>query len=472
MTDFGPASLTASNRRRLSWLCLGYALVMLYSSTIIGPSGIHFVVRDPADAFRQFLDTRFVAHGSDQRADWIGNLLMLVPFGFLVAGAFWPRRRAFQLPAMVGAAVICTTIILGIKYLQLFFPPRTVTLNYIVAQGLGATVGVAAFAVWHDCIRRSVNRRNSIAALVLFLRIYCGALLIFVLMPLDFALNSTDLWIQAQRLPDSILALPGGDRPMPVRIMLIAIAVLAFVPVGMLLVFVRTGVYRVRRGLVAVTAMGLALTTGLFLLSALVLGATPIMASILYRTLGIMSGAMSLRWLARQDPVRLRTILRRLVPWMIVPYLLALLVANQLLSWHWLTPREAVAQAYPLGLIPLFDYYIVSKAAAAKNIVAHALIYMPVGVGLWLREENRSKGPAFFLAAALSFGVELARYLRPGLEGDINAIVVAGLSAMLAIRLMPVVWSMLTTLTAQSAATPIRHWNLPTGRPLGEIEHF
>jgi glycopeptide antibiotics resistance protein len=251
----------------------------------------------------------------------------------------------------------------------------------------------------------------------------------------------------------------------------IAASAAAFIPVGMLLTFVRAGIYRVRRGLLAVTAIGLTITTGIFALSALVMGAYPVLASILYRTLGITTGAAMLRWLARQDPERLRVRLRGWVPWMIPPYLLALLVVNRLLSPHWLSPDDVIDHTYRLGLIPLFDYYIVSKAAAAKNIVGHVLLYMPVGAGLWLRDGGRRGGRAFLLAALLSFGVELARYFRPGLEGDINAVAVAGLSAMLAMRLMPAVWSMLAKL---SAPVPVRRWDRSgtAPRPTGEIEEF
>ena len=183
---------------------------MLYSSTAVGPTGFHFVSLNPVEAFHRFLATRFIASGSDQRADWMGNLLMLVPFGFLVAGTIWPRRAAFRLPAAIGTMLIGMAAILAIKYLQLFFPPRTVTLNYIVAQGVGAAIGCACFAVWHRHTAGSARRRNPTVALVLGLRIYFAALLLFLLMPLDFALNRVDLWAQAARLPDTVLALPGG----------------------------------------------------------------------------------------------------------------------------------------------------------------------------------------------------------------------------------------------------------------------
>lgn len=461
----------------LGWLCVGYGVVMLYSSTVVGPGGLQFVFLDPAKAWQQFLAVRFVATGSDQRADWIGNLLMLVPFGFLTAGLLWPAHRASRLPAVLGALLMGATTILTIKYAQLFFPPRTVTLNYITAQGVGAIIGVACFVVWQERIGPSVDRQDPMAWPVLGLWLYCAALLVFVLMPLDFALDATDLWTQAERLPDTLLALPGGDRPLPVRLILLFAATVAFLPVGMLLACVKSGRYRVRRGLPAVTGIGLTVTTGIFVLSTLVMGAGPTVASILYRTFGIVIGAAALRWLSRQDMMRLRQILRGLLPWMIVPYLLALLLVSQLLSMHWRSPAEALEQVYPLGLIPLFDYYIVSKAEAAKNIVGHVLLYMPIGIGLWLRVGARRGGWAFILAAAIAFGVELGRYFRPGLQGDINAIMVAGLSAMLGMRLMPAVWSMLRTLAHQSGEPVQRTWNKPrlaaaSPAPAGETEEF
>ena len=165
-------------------------------------------------------------------------------------------------------------------------------------------------------------------------------------------------------------------------------------------------------------------------------------------------------------------------------------MTNRLLSLHWLTPHEAIANAYQLGLLPLFDYYIVSKAAAAKNIVGHVLLFMPIGTALWLRDGGlrdggQRGGRAFLLAGLLSLSIETGRYLRPGLEGDINAVAVAGLSAMLAMRLMPTLWSMLATLAGQSASSPSeagtkRHCDkrgsaIPSDDPrlpAGEIEEY
>jgi VanZ family protein len=449
--------LVSSRSRQLRSLSLIYAGLMLYSSTVIGPNGPHFVYHSAAEAFRMFRATPYVMNGSDQRADWMGNLLMLVPFGFLVTGTLWSRRPVLRLPAAAGAMLICLSTILAIKYLQLFFPPRTVTLNYILAQSAGAMLGCAGFVVWQLRVWPSANRHDPVAMLMLALRLYFAALAVFLLMPLDFALNAADLAGQIERLPDTVFALPGADHSLGLRVPLLMVAAAAFVPVGVMLTFVRAGGRHVRRSILSVTAIGLALTTGVFLLSMLVLSASPAMASILYRTGGIVGGAAIIGWLSRQDPGRLREALRRSIPWLILPYLATLLLVNRLLSTHWLSLHDAIAQAYPLGVLPLFDYYIVSKAAAAKNIVGHGLMYLPIGVAVWLRDATHPGGRPFLLAAAISACVELARYLRPGLEGDINAILVAGLSAMFAARLMPAAWSMLAALSEQPAPAAVRH---------------
>jgi VanZ family protein len=459
-------------RWHLAGLCLLYGAAMLYSSTLIGPAGIHFVPRDPVDAWRWFLATPYVDHGSDQRADWIGNLLMLVPFGFLVGGSLWPRRRVLRPLAALAALAICVGVILAIKYLQLFFPPRTVTLNYILAQTLGSAIGCACWVAWHNYIGAASGRGDYVWALVLGLRLYAAALCLFVLMPLDFALDASDLHRQLARLPQTLLALPGHDRPPLVRAVLVAMAAVAFVPVGMLLSFVRNGDYRVRRGLAAVAWRGVVLTSGLYCLAVLVISAFPVAPSILYRTVGVIAGAASISWLVRQDANALLQRLERWTWWTVLPYLGGVLLVNRLLSVDFLSWQEAAAQAYPLGFLPLFDYYIVTKAEAAKNIAAHFALYMPVGPMLWLRNRDTGPAQAFAVAAILSSMVELGRYFRPGLQADVNAVVVAGVASVLALWLMPRGWSMLLALQRHSGAEAGK---LP--RPelvplVGEVEHY
>ena len=358
------------------------------------------------------------------------------------------------------ALAVCVATVVAVKYLQLFFPPRTVTLNYVTAQTLGSLAGCAGFAVWHDRIAPTFTRRKDpIAALVVALRLYLAALLVFLLMPLDFALNGPDLAAQIHRLPDTLAAIPGWGRSLPVRVLVLGASVAAFVPVGMLLSFVRVGHHRVQRSLGAVTLLGLLLTAGSSRCrhwsSAPVRRSSPSFTA----RLGIILGAAALRWLVRQELVKVRAWAAAAVPWLIVPYLLALAFANQLVSTEWRTWQRALAETYSLGWLPLFDYYIVTKAEAAKNVVGHVLMYLPVGVAVWLRGPRAGRGAlAFALGALLSLVVEAGRYLRPGLEGDINAVAVGGVAAMLAIPLMDHAWSLLAEMVRR------RRWGSSPGR--------
>ncbi|HVZ08536.1 VanZ family protein [Rhodopila sp.] len=464
-------------------LSLGLLALLIYSSTLVGPAGINFVPRSPADAWNAFLHMRFVPHGSDQQADWMGNLLALVPYGFLVAATLWPRRIGWLKPfAFVVALAWCVVTVLAVKYLQLFFPPRTVTLNYVLAQSLGCLIGCAGFVLWHETVGPTLlRRRDPVAALVTLLRLYLIALVVFVLMPLDFALQPADLAAQIARLPETLTAVPGAGRPVAIRVLVIVASVSAFVPVGMLLAFTKVaGRYRVGRGTVAAVTRGFCLAVALFILSTLVLSASPAAIAILYRTLGIAIGAAGLSWLVRQDLLRVRARAAATVPWLVIPYLLALALANQLVSGAWRSWPDAMAQTNPLGWLPLYDYYIVTKAEAAKNLVGHALMYLPVGLAVWLCAPRTGRmALAFCLGASLSMLVEVARYLRPGLEGDINAVAVGGLAAALALPLLDLAWALLAAIARRSASVPAPRSRdrrdlapPPAGRAAGDVEEY
>ena len=134
--------------------------------------------------------------------------------------------------------------------------------------------------------------------------------------------------------------------------------------------------------------------------------------------------------------------------WSLLPvpiYLVLLASVNGLVSRHWLSLDDAIAAHYPLGLLPLFNLYIVTKAAAAKNIVAHLVMYAPLGLLAWARGIRPHW--AFCWALLLATAVEACRFFRPGLQGDVNDIAVAAFTALLTAKLMPSVWHMLEAIT-------------------------
>jgi len=236
--------------------------------------------------------------------------------------------------------------------------------------------------------------------LVILLQAYTAALILFMLMPLDFALDAADLQAQLDRLPEVITTISGAGRPAVTRAVLILAGTAALMPVGMLLTVTRDRRAVIGRSTAAATARGFVLMVAVFALSLLVISGSPALLSLAYRTLGIGVGAWFMRWLVRSDLARIRRGLATAALWMAVPYLGLLLAVNGLLSTHWLSASQAIGMGYPLGMLPLFDYYIVTKGEAAKNIVGHMVMYAPVGLLLWLRGRASAAG---MIAAALSW---------------------------------------------------------------------
>jgi len=345
--------------------------------------------------------------------------------------------------------------VIAVKYLQLFFPPRTVSLNYIEAQSLGSLLGVALFWVSADRlfpVLRGISGPGS-RPLLIVCGIYGVALFLFYLFPFDFALSSEDFRERSAALPNMLLSWTGEGRSPTLRAVVVLADTVATIPLGVLLALKSR-----RRSLFRIAVTGLVMMSMVTVLTMLVLTATPSLIAILYRTVGIVIGAAMLTWAERQDPVRWRNLLARLVPLMIPPYLLAVAFVNDLLSPQWRRMSEALTAFDEFGLLPLYHHYIVSKARAAESVAVHLLTFAPIGVMVALRRGGRRAEiwAAAVLAAVLSFGVELGRWFKPGLQPDFSNVIIAAAAAGIAAKLTPAFWSMLEGETFAKPTAPVR----------------
>ncbi len=425
------------------WAAL-YAVCVVYSSVVLGPLGLHFVPADPAEQWQHFLATPFLDNGSDQRPDWVANLLLTVPLGLLLTGTLASQRgAASRVIGTIVAALLGFTFVLAVKYAQLYFPPRTVSLNYIIAQLLGVCIGAAVFHVLRSHAPRLVPRDDQ-ARLRLVLDLAVMVVVAFVLLPFDVVLSLDDVWDRLATLPHDLLALPGEDRPTGLRLVLVAATIVSTIPVGM-----RLALRRDRPGLARISVIGTGWMLALLLLSALELSTTPSFAVTAARIIGVVAGAAALHWAASQDLVRARVVIARLIPIIVIPYLLATAYVQGLFSSHWQTSDQVLAGLYWRGLMPLYSYYIVSKAHAALSMMAHAALYAPIGVMVGLRSggSRRSVLAAVILAALAAIAVEAARAFLPERQPDINAVGVAALAAGLAAWLAPMAWRVIGSIS-------------------------
>ena len=446
-----PSPHAASLKLRFAAWTVIYALAVTYVSVVIGPIGFHFVPQDLSEAWRALLAMKYVEHGSDQRADWMSNLAMAIPLGFLCMGALWPQRSGpLRWIAAVGALFCCAIFVVAVKYAQLFFPPRTVTLNYVFAQNLGSLLGTLLFAATHRNHHLLNLSSHDFAdrALATTVWIYAAALIIYFLFPFDFVLSFGDFKDRIAELPAFFSSWPGEGRPRGVRVALLFANAIETIPLGILLATQKS---RPRLGRIAI--VGLILMSAVFVGSALIISATPSLVSIVLRSVGIIIGAAITIHLKQIDLGRFRTSLARLGPYLWVPYIIFVLYVNGLVPGHWRSLDEARATLDVRGLLPLWHYYIVSKTQAMASLAVHAVMYAPVGILISLRDEKRPRNSGVAALAAFFFSscVEIGRWLQPGLQPDFNTAFIAAVSAGLAVKAMPAVWLMVGSLARGKA---------------------
>jgi VanZ family protein len=428
-----------------------YALVMVYLSLVLGPIGLHYVPISFAEAWHRFTHIGFVSHGSGERADWVGNLMMAVPLAYLLNSALnfgWeaPRRAA----AIVLTLAISVLTILAIKYGQLFFPPRTVTLNYITAQTLGAVLGVVLFQLSHTRLYpRLVHLFDNGDGLTIVLGAYTVWLIGYFLMPFDFVMSLGDLMARGLELTTILGSSPGEGRSGTYQFLVVVADTLALVPVGMFLAV--RGRQRTTRSLIF-RALGLMVL--IFLAQLFVLGAKPFLVAVIYRMLGAVIGVLLIQRIKGKDLRKRHYYFSRYLPFALPVYLILVMFVSGLLTSQWVTIDEALNALEPRQFLPFWNFYIVSKARAAQSFVVEFLMFAPIGVMIWLRRGFWSSGATFSgsLAFILSMLMELGRLMKPGLRPDFSDPIVAALGAAIAFKSMPTLWKMFEREAARSGS--------------------
>ena len=120
---------------------------------------LHFQPLGWREAWSQFQRIPFLTLDVGARADWVANILLFVPIGFLAMGVLTVDRRnvLWKMLSVVGVVVPCVVLSVGVEFTQLWFPPRTVSQNDIVAESLGAVAGsllwLAVGQIFTDWIR-------------------------------------------------------------------------------------------------------------------------------------------------------------------------------------------------------------------------------------------------------------------------------------------------------------------------------
>lgn len=417
----GPAS--SADRRRwpaaarpsaLPWLA--WVLFVVYGSLV----PLDYRPLPLADAVERFRQVPFLQLGVASRADWVANGVLYLPVGALLAhwllGALPRAIRGLALPlALLAGAALAVAV----EFTQLYFPPRTVSQNDLLAEGLGTLLGALAAPLLQPWAARwragwqqggRLLAQHAVPALAL-------AVLALSFFPYDLLLTldewqaklGSDLcggWLAASSLARGWLAVP-----------LLAVEALLALPFGLLLARGHRRMPWVAAALAGLL-LGLVIEGGqLALASGVSQG-----ASVLSRLLGVLLGA----WLGirgRRGLVRLRRAARRFEWPLRLGHAVLVLAASGLFAHAWRSPDQVAQQWAELRLLPFYYHYYTTEAAAMFSLGSVALLYAPVAVLGWAA--RRAPTLDLWLAGGLALGAEAAKLWLHGRHPDPTNVLVA-----------------------------------------------
>lgn len=182
-------------RLRLLALAVAYLIFVVYGSLV--PLEYRALPLD--EALSRFSSIPYLDLGIGSRADWVANLLLFIPLAFLWLAVLWHQSSVFKRGlASVAVVLAAFALSVGIEFVQLFFPQRTVSQNDILAEVIGAVAGIGAwwwighrvvlwFAAWQrDAEGLDMSRR--------LLYVYLAGLFAYNLLPLDLTISPVEIF--------------------------------------------------------------------------------------------------------------------------------------------------------------------------------------------------------------------------------------------------------------------------------------
>ncbi|HEX6163432.1 MAG TPA: VanZ family protein [Vicinamibacterales bacterium] len=425
--DAGRAAVPT--RRTYALAALMFAVFAVYGSLV----PLEFQAVDLDEAIERFSRVPYLQLGIQSRADFVANILLFVPLGFLVMGALRADRTGRGAMLATGAVVAAGACALAnaIEFTQIFFRMRTVSLNDIVAETVGAAIGIS---VWALAGRRAtafarafLAERERPALMVRVLAVYAAGFLVAQLLPLDIAITPGEMSekYHAGRIVIVPFTYPYASALHALWDLVTDIVLNA--PVGALAVVGWTALNR-RRSLVAAAMLGATFVAIVEVAQLFIFSRYSDATDLITGTVGILAGAMLAVRSVRDEQSAPPS--PRLQLWAAVG---AVLWAAGLVGYHWypfdfvVTGAMKAAQLPLLLSVPFRHYYFGSEFHAFTELSRKLMLAAPFGALVWMAWPVRSHfaqrlKSAVIVSSALVFyaALEAGQVFLPGRIPDLT----------------------------------------------------
>lgn len=456
----------SSARFSILVLAIAYTLFVIYGSLV----PLNFQHHSWQEASEAFKNIRYLNLGIGSRADWVANILLFMPLAFFWNGVLWHSTSvAWRIVAMLFVLLACTSLSIAIEFTQIFFPPRTVSLNDIFAEIIGIVLGIALWPVIGMRLAhlvREVFQGGTIAryaVLVVYVLVYAA----LSLLPYDFLLTYEE-W-QAHLASDKVgwLFVPscGGGC-----VWKLIPEILMFAPMGILGVLAFGKMQRF--SLLLATAVGMLLGVLIEGLQLTIASGISQGASIGSRAVGMMLGV----WLAQSassvDWLRMRQFARGTLVLGMLPYLIMLAKLSKWFSGSWLGMSEGMERLGNTHFLPFYYHYYTSEAVALVSLLFQAGLYLPIGAGMWLWHWADQSGtpkrslvwPAI-TAGMLASVVEGGKLFIASQHPDPTNVLIAAAAALAAYQLLQILLAVMPSQPTALVQTTHKPAHKPSHKP-------
>jgi glycopeptide antibiotics resistance protein len=181
-------------RPTLFFVALLYLAFVIYGSLV----PLHFHAQPWEQAVARFRSIPYLTLGIGSRADWVANILLFIPLAFAWLGVMWPRGLLAKLFATLVVLAAGAVLSVGIEFTQIFFPPRTVSINDIIAESIGTVIGAMGWWALGERLSqwyvdwRHIKEPATFAERLAW--VYIAAVFIYGVLPLDLTISAVEIF--------------------------------------------------------------------------------------------------------------------------------------------------------------------------------------------------------------------------------------------------------------------------------------
>jgi VanZ family protein len=415
------------SRRGLSLSWLAYLFFVVYGSLV--PLDFKPLPFDAAVV--RFEHIRWLEIGVQGRADWVANAVLYLPLGFMSARLFGGHAGRARLSGWTRALAFCIAVAFGVEFAQLFFPPRTVSQNDLLAEAIGSAIGVVLAPLlqpWVARIRRGWVAGGSRLG-VRLLEVYAVGYVALAFFPYDLLLSWQELQGKVETGNWGWL-LAAHPRGLLFSLLLLLVEVVLTMPFGVLLALRR------RAGKPAwIDAALVGLLLGLLVEGGQFFFETGVSQglSVLTRVVGVVAGALMWPRLVSLGVDGMRRVVRRCSSAILLAYLPVLAFVNGWSRGAWRGPAAAAVAWAEVRLLPFYYHYYTSEAKALYSLGSVVLMYLPVAAIGWAYRLRGSVTAA--VAGSLAFGIEASKVFIAGEHPDPTNVLIAAATCAIVLKL-------------------------------------